>query len=271
MKIVVVGHVCIDHNISENSAYTAAGGSAVFINKIFKQFKDCQTTIVAPYGKDFPYAKNFTLYPPEPFAGKTLIYENIVRKNSRSQKALHCDSARPVKIDEKIKKIIQEADLLFIAPLLPNFSTEYIQQISDNKALKVLLPQGYFRKIDNKNKIVVRKFKEAEKILPLVNIVIVSHQDYPQMKKIAEQWAKKNNLIAIVTLAEKGALVLTKEKETLVPTVPVLSEKIVDSIGSGDIFSAAFAYNYFQTKNSETATRFANKLARQYLFRTSLE
>ncbi|MFH1657360.1 MAG: PfkB family carbohydrate kinase [bacterium] len=271
MKAVIVGHLCIDHNISENSTYTAAGGSAVFIDKIFRRFKNWQTTVIAPYGEDFFYVENFNLYPSRPTGRQTLVYENISKKNSRSQKALHCDSAKPVEIDKRAKEIIAEADILFITPLLPNFPPPYIENISETKALKILLPQGYFREINGQNNVIVRKFSEAEKILPLVDVVIVSNQDYPQMEELARQWVIGNNLTVIVTLAEKGALILNKEGESLVPTTPVPAEEIVDSIGSGDIFSAAFAYNYFQTKNLEAAVRFANELARQYLFRTSGE
>ncbi|MCK5044900.1 hypothetical protein KAR26_04215 [Candidatus Parcubacteria bacterium] len=273
MKIAIIGHVCIDHNISESSTYTAAGSPAVFINKIMQQFDDCETMIIAPYGKDFlPHAQKITLYPSQPISDQTLVYENIIRKLERDQKVLYANNALPIEIENKFAEIIKQADIIFIAPILPNFPVSYIQTISSlakKGALKIMLPQGYFREIDEENEVVVREFSEADKLMPCVNITVISDQDHPYAKEIAREWARKSNTAVIVTLAEKGALIITKNKQTIIPTMPVPLEKIVDSIGAGDIFSAAFSHNYVRTRSLEKAVKFANEIARQCLFQTT--
>lgn len=269
IRIVIIGHVCIDHNISEKTSYITAGGPAMFIDKIFNQFKDCQTTIVSPYGKDFfHYIKKNTFYPLRSTANHTLIYKNFINKGLRTQEALYRKNAIPLKLKGKVCNIIKQADILFIAPILPNFSPKYIQQISKftkKGAIKILLPQGYFRDFNSQNKIILRKFSEANKILPSVDFAIASNQDYPKIRQVSPNWVKNNKAIFIITLGKKGAVIVNKNKEIKVPTIPVPNNKIVDSIGSGDIFSAGFAYNYIKTKSSKRAVRFANKLARKYL------
>ncbi len=269
IKVAIIGHICIDHNISEKTSYIGPGGPAIFISKILNKFKDCKITIISPYGKDFsPYIENQTFLPLKPAANSTLVYEKVTKDGRRTQKALNRKNAIPVKIQGEINSVIKEADIIFITPLLSNFSIDYIKQISElvkEKAIKVLLPQGYFRNFDAKNKVIFRKFSQADKVLPFVDFSIVSDRDYPNIKRLSSAWAKKHNVVLIITLEDKGALIVNKDKKILVPTTPVAKNKIVDSIGCGDVFSAGFSYNYIKTRSLEKAVRFANKLARKHL------
>ncbi|HSW88129.1 MAG TPA: PfkB family carbohydrate kinase [Candidatus Saccharimonadales bacterium] len=273
MNIVVLGHVCIDKNISEHASYVAPGSPAMFLAKIFRQLPDCSTTIISPYGKDFlPYAKDVTLCPKEPTTVHTLLYENITKDKKRTQKALFSEAAAPVSGTEEMRLLINQADILYIAPITPNFSPEYIQEIlraKNKKCVVIFSPQGYFRQFDNDNTVLIREFTESDKILPLVDYVIVSEQDHPQMKHVAEVWAKKNDITVIVTTGEQGAEVFMKDQRISIPTQAVLEADIVDSVGSGDIFSAGFGYWYKKTKNIVQSVEFANKLARECLFFTS--
>ena len=275
MKITILGHVCIDKNTSENSSYSAAGSPAIFMHKIYQQLPDNEITIIAPYGADFlKYKGNAKLYPENPKGEKTLTYENIIKNGVRIQKAHHWDMAGPVKIDNRIKKLVSGSDIVFIAPLTPDFPAGYLQNIlSETKTgtLKVLSPQGYFRKFDHRDNVLAGSFREAGKILPLVDVVIVSEEDHPDMLFLAKTWADTHKIIVIVTLGAKGAVAFTSGKEILLPTRPVSENEVVDSVGSGDIFSAGFAYRYRQTRNIKKAGKFANALARQCLFFTSGE
>lgn len=273
MKITIVSHVCIDKNTSEHSSYTAAGSPAMFMNKIFKQLPDNQVTIVAPYGADFlEYKSDARLYPENPVGEKTLVYENISKAGVRLQKAHHREEASPVLADTAIKRILAYSDIVFIAPLMPNFSPEYLRNLlshTKSSSLKVLLPQGYYRDFDREDNVRVRSFKEAGGILPLVDVVILSEQDHSDMLALAKEWVSTYRVTAIITLGEKGAVAVTTEKEIQLPTRAVSEHEIVDSVGSGDIFSAGFSYRYQQTHDLKESGRFANELARQCLFYTS--
>ena len=74
--------------------------------------------------------------------------------------------------------------------------------------------------------------------------------------------------IIIVTQGEKGSMAIDKGEEVWAQADPVPKEKIIDSVGSGDIFSAAFAYDHFLYKDLKKALDFANNIARQCLFFT---
>jgi len=268
MHITILGHVCIDHNISEHVTYTSAGSPALFITKIYQQFPGVTTQTIAPYGPDFTkYVKHTLIYPHKPTRKKTLIYQNISHNTVRTQKAINREYAQAVPISEKMKSLISSSDVIFFAPLTPIYSANYIKQImkcSRKKSLKILLPQGYFRLFDSKNRVIQREFTEAREILPLFDFVIVSDQDHTSMNEYVKNWTSHTQVI--VTRGDKGAYYHYKNKTISIPTVPVLVADIVDSVGSGDIFSASFGYQYFKTKNIKKSLQFANSIARQCLF-----
>jgi sugar/nucleoside kinase (ribokinase family) len=245
------------------------------MNKIFKQFSDCNVSIVASYGQDFvEYLGGVNIFPVRPNAVKTLVYENNSKAGFRTQKSYNREGAFAVELDDSIIEVLCQADIVFFAPLQPIYTKEYIESVTANlkpEALKVLIPQGFYRNFDAENNVLVRDFIEAKDILPLMDMVIVSEQDSPTMLDQAKEWAKTMNIIPVVTLGEKGAVALKDDVEIQLPAVPVPESKIVDSVGSGDIFSASFAYKYKQTGNLEVAGEFANAVARQCLFYKSAD
>jgi sugar/nucleoside kinase (ribokinase family) len=273
MNIVIIGHVCIDHNISENASYVGSGSPAMFMQKIYRQFPDCNVTIVASYGSDYAeFLEGISVYPRAPNSTKTLIYENNTKGGSRIQKAHYREEALPVDITPELEEIIRGADVIFFAPLLPNFMPSYVEKIcmlKNENAQVALIPQGYYRNFDETDTVIVREFTEANEILPHIDTVIVSEQDHPDMMREARRWSEENKVISIVTLGERGADAIYQGNTISLPTTPVPENEIVDSVGSGDIFSAGFAYRYRQTHDIKEAGRFANELARQCLFFTS--
>jgi sugar/nucleoside kinase (ribokinase family) len=243
------------------------------MNKIFSQLPDIEFTTVASYGEDFlPYTENLKIYPEKPNINKSLMYENKSEVGGeRVQRAYNRELAKPVLIDDKVIALIQEADVIIISPLLPNFTVDYYKQIYNHAKKKtsiLLLPQGYFRDFDKDDKVVARDFVEVDEILPFVDAVTVSFFDQTYMTHVAQSWVKKSDVIVIETLSDKGALIISKEGQFHVPTIPMPAIEIVDSVGSGDVFSASFIFWYKKTRNLYKSVEFANELARQKLYFT---
>ncbi len=270
MNICIIATVCIDSNVSENSTYTAAGSPAMYMNKIFKQFDDCNVSIITSYGPDFiQYLNGVNILPSQPNTDKTMVYENVSKAGFRTQKSYNRENAFAVDLDSSIVNVLHQTDVIFFAPLKPLYSKEYIQSVIANLkqgALKVILPQGFYRNFDLENNVILREFTEAEDILPLMDIAVVSEQDSPTMQTEAKEWALNMHIISIVTLGEKGAVALRNNEEIALPTVLVPEAEIINSVGSGEIFTAAFVYKYKQTMDLEKAGKFANAVARQCLF-----
>jgi sugar/nucleoside kinase (ribokinase family) len=268
MNITILGHVCIDHNKSEGATYTSAGGPASFITRVFNHIPHVTTKIISPYGKDFSqYLHVSTLYPKEPNGEKTLIYENSSQANLKIQKSFNREFSYPPLITDELLGVIQESDIIFIAPLTPFYGVDYIKKCltaAKKDSLKILLPRGYYRDFTDEDEVIERNFDEAEEIISLFDFIITSEQDHHDMIHITRKWAKETHVI--MTLGEKGAMYLDSTHSFIVPTAPVSYKDIVDSVGSGDIFSAIFGYEYYLNHNIRKAMERANNVARQCLF-----
>lgn len=268
MNITILGHVCIDENVSEHVSYTSAGSPAMFMAKIFGQLPDTKTRIIAPYGNDFVrYLKNISIYPSKPLQEKTLSYRNTFHKSTRTQKAMNREHAELLPITDELREIIHGSDIIFLAPLTPDYSVPYVHLLMQSvrsDALKILLPQGYYKSFDSNCNVHQREFKEAEDLLPLFDFIIASEFDHFAIAEYTKKWAQI--IQVIVTRGDKGVHYYSKNDSLVVPVDPVKPKDIVDSVGSGDIFSAAFGYRYFETKDIKKSLEFANNIARQCLF-----
>jgi len=64
----------------------------------------------------------------------------------------------------------------------------------------------------------------------------------------------KNSKVLAVTLGKRGAVVCDGKRVVQVPAVKV---KVVDTVGAGDAFAAAFLVYFIETDNLETALKYA--------------
>ena len=84
----------------------------------------------------------------------------------------------------------------------------------------------------------------------------VSHQNIPEFcKEMLGKWSLEH---CVVTLGEKGAFAMSEGGEKVY--VPGYKIRLVDSIGSGDAFSAGFVYNILRGTSVDRAARFGNVL-----------
>lgn len=85
----------------------------------------------------------------------------------------------------------------------------------------------------------------VESIIELVDIVKASEEDvewlYPQtsFEVTAKKWLQLGPSIVVITRAEKGAFALTNQHQIEIPTPDV---DVVDTVGAGDSFTAAFIH-----------------------------
>lgn len=226
--------------------------------------------IVSNYGPDIlPYLPEVHMVPEEPNQEQTLVYENDTRTVPRIWKAHNTDFAEAPRLTPEVIEVIQEADIILVGTLLPNYSPEYIQELlgyARPTALRVLCPQGYFRTIEADGLVTPRDFIEAPDIVPLFDLVIYSEEDHPRAFAIADGWLKyTDNTRIVVTQGEKGASIVAKDGTTAMPTTPIAPEEIVDSVGCGDIFDATVTYVYYQTKDLQKAVQTAHVAAAKKL------
>lgn len=271
-NIVVVGHVCIDHNTTENATYTSWGSSVLYMVKYLQNTRAASPLAVTNYGPDIlPYLPDVEVLPSEPNQGQTLLYENDTRSLPRIWKAYNTEYAEAPQITPAVIKALQAADIVIVATLLPNYSVRYIEELLSHvrpQTLTVLCPQGYFRHIEADGLVTPRDFTEAEQIVPLFGLVVYSEEDYPTALDLARQWKKTADVRIVVTKGAAGATIVEKDHVVHVPTTPLASEEIVDSVGCGDVFAATLAYAYYESRDLEAAVKKAHTAARRKLLNT---
>jgi sugar/nucleoside kinase (ribokinase family) len=272
-NIVIVGHVCVDDNVTEGSTYTSWGSTALYVAQYLQTTYYLVPRVVSNYGPDLmPYLPAVDMIPARPNQEKTLLYENDTRTLPRIWKAHNIDAAEAPELTPQVVAALEDADILVIATLLPNYTAAYLQSLLAHvkpPCLKVLCPQGYFRRAQPDGLVVPREFKEAPQIVSLFDLAIYSEEDHSRAFEVAKDWASvapKTNII--VTQGENGASIVSASGVQHIPTIPIPKEKIVDSVGCGDVFDAAVAYAYYKNHDLEAAVRKAHEAAGRKLLAT---
>lgn len=268
--VVIIGHVCIDHNTTEHASYTSWGSSALYIAQYIRQAYNNNPLVVSNYGPDLvPYIPEITMLPAMPSRPQTLLYENNTQVIPRIWKAHNTTFADAPQITPLLQQALAQADIVIIATLLPNYSPAYIQELlgyTSGQALKLLCPQGYFRSVDDAGLVSPRNFKEASEIIPLFDIVVYSEEDTPKAFALAAEWSRAHSQTRlIVTEGSKGASIITASSTEHIPTKPLLPEEIIDSVGCGDTFAATVAYEYWLSNDLPEAIRTAHQAAARKL------
>src|SRR3989441_11368102 len=122
---------------------------------------------------------------------------------------------------------------------------------------RVLAAQGYLRSWDADGSIRRREWDDAQDILRRVAVAVVSEEDIEGDLDLARGWARAAPVI--VTVAERGAILLRGGREILVPGYA--ADRVVDPTGAGDAFCAGLALSLADRNDLEQATRYANAVA----------
>ena len=122
---------------------------------------------------------------------------------------------------------------------------------------RVLAAQGYLRSWDADGRVHRRDWDDAHDVLGRVAVAVVSEEDIEGDLELARGWARA--AAVIVTVAERGAILLRGGREILVPGY--VAERVVDPTGAGDAFCAGLALSLADGNNLEEAARYANAVA----------
>jgi hypothetical protein len=117
----------------------------------------------------------------------------------------------------------------------------------------VLIPQGWFRRVDNSG-IISLVPPDASRITGPWDLIVLSHEEAAAIGDLAA-WKKLARVLA-VTEGSRGATIYSGDDVQHVPAF--LPVEVVDTTGAGDVWAAAFAIRFMETRNVAEAGRFAS-------------
>jgi sugar/nucleoside kinase (ribokinase family) len=274
-RVVIVGHVCIDENTSGTDSVTTAGSSAVFIQQQLVSAPGLDIGILAPYSDDFaPFVPDVRFVNPSQ-PGRTLLYRNFLDGDRRRQECVGAHNAEPVALDARAIAEIEQAHILIVCPLLPNFSPEYVTEVvrhAPATAVKLLLVQGYLRTVCDDFRIVQRDFLEYDSVLPLFDVAVFSNEDIDDALQLAAPWSTQFPATqVVVTQNRDGATYFSGGRATSVPAAPIPTREPINTIGAGDVFGAALALAYFSDRSIHSAVQHAHAAAGDFILQSHLQ
>jgi sugar/nucleoside kinase (ribokinase family) len=158
------------------------------------------------------------------------------------------------------------ASFFLIGPILGEVNLELIEFVRTSSNAKVFLdPQGLIRVIGNDQRIIHTCDRETfRKIAKLVDFIkpneheskTITGKDDPVQALL--QLKEMSPAVPIVTLAERGSLLIEKNELLRIPAFPT---NAIDPTGAGDVYAGSFITEYTHTKNREKAGLFASAAA----------
>lgn len=179
----------------------------------------------------------------------TTCFQNIYNNGSRQQfiKAI----AEPLRVQD-IPPAWAKAPIVLLGPLARELDIEMARAFPDS--LLGITAQGWMREWDAEGRVSTRFWAEADKILPLVDVLVFSYEDVGRDISLVRQYASLAPL-TVVTLGPCGCVVYTARGARW---LPAFEAPQVDPTGAGDVFAAAYLVALEETGDPFAAARFAN-------------
>jgi len=155
------------------------------------------------------------------------------------------------------------APIVLFAPLAQELDSAFVAQFPRRSAsIIAATPQGWLRRWDANGRIWPTPWCEAEQILPLLDVLILSHDDLlpfandnrAEAEAILLHWSKLVPLL-VATDGRHGA---TLFEHGIIHHFPAYPAQEVDPTGAGDVFATAFLTHFFRHGNPAHAVNFAN-------------
>ena len=213
------------------------GQGDIFTDKIINDFNDVSVeTKLIKYSNLY---KTGSAYVALDEKGERRIYAHSGAANYLSKNDL---------LEEEITatKLIFLSSLRNIEPLL------HAAKIGRKHNIPVILNPGML--------IIDQGFDYIKNLLEEIDVLIISQKEFKTLFKIKENDLSEDSIrersvslfalgmkVIVITLGEKGAFLLTTTYDELIQ--PLKLEKVIDTTGAGDAFSAGFIYGLVKNLN----------------------
>ena len=231
------------------------GGAAAYSSATAKKLEH-KTGVISAVGKDFIHydkLQDITLIiarePDGQLSKNTTTFQNIYENGVRRQlikgvSATIC----PEHVPDKLCDI----SIVYLCPVANEIKPSVVQRF--NNSIIGASPQGWMREWNSKGQVFPRKWDDAPRVLPYIDVLIMSEEDFSSFPEVLEEYAKLVDIM-VITKGEKGSTLYHDGK---VKDFPAFRTNVVDPTGAGDVFATAFLIKLQQTQDPYEASIFAN-------------
>jgi sugar/nucleoside kinase (ribokinase family) len=252
-QFVSIGH--FTHDVTEHGLIL--GGPAAY-SSIAAGGLGLRVGVVSAVGEDFLHHGRFDGIPiafvgaprgKPPQGGSTTTFTNIYEDGVRRQvvknvSALICP--------EHIPSEWLGAEIVYLCPVANEIHPDVVRLFPDS--LIGVSPQGWMRQWDGRGQVSPCKWADASKVLPHVDVVVMSEEDIAPFPEIVNEYIELADMV-VLTKGRRGST-LFRDGQQL--DFPAFSANTVDPTGAGDVFATAFLSKFNQTHDIHKASIFAN-------------
>ncbi|MEE9198324.1 MAG: PfkB family carbohydrate kinase [Dehalococcoidia bacterium] len=145
----------------------------------------------------------------------------------------------------------RRSPLVHLGPIAQEIDPEVSGLFPD--ALVCVSPQGWMRRWDEDGQVQMAAWEHSELVLPHVQLLVLSEEDLAARPDAVLTYAEAVP-VTVVTQGKRGARVHAGGRWVPVPAIPA---EEVDPTGVGDVYAAAFAIRYSETRDPLDAAVFA--------------
>ncbi len=257
MKLALFSHCAIDTITIDGNNYEQIGGAACYCGITARQFK-FDVDLFTKFGSDFP--KQY------------LTEQKINFKNSESDKNTTkfsisiTGSDRTLKLENECEPIEYsnvDADGHIVSPIYHELSHDTFKKIKDDSNFLFVDPQGFLRRIDSQNNVVLEK---TDLDLSEVNAIKVNPEESNQLVNGTSDEMmlalQKKGIEHVILTNKTDVSLLVKDK---IYSITLPNRNIHDTTGVGDIFCSAFTCTMLKEKDFLWALCFAGGAAQAAL------
>lgn len=241
---VAIGHFCCD----VVSGTRVLGGSASYASLTAHRLER-NVGVVTAAGDDFPFMETFKGISIMNIGSPSVTtFRNSYLNGIREQTVLSVATPLcPAHVPDDWAK----ARIAYLCPIADEVDPAIIKRFDG--ALIGIGAQGWLREWDEAGRVRKKRWKNAESVARLVDVIVFSELDLDGPYVFAESIASVAPIV-IVTQAAKGAELFLKGNRM---HVSAYRTHEVDPTGAGDVFAAAFLVRFEQCSDPVEAARFA--------------
>ncbi len=194
---------------------------------------------------------------------KTTTFANEYHEGFRTQH-LYAKAADLSSADIPVDWL--DAGIVLFGPLAQELDADIVLSYPRRPGmLLAATPQGWLRRWDETGRVWPAPWLDAERVLPVLDVLILSHDDllpFADGKRVEadallHHWSTCVPLL-VATDGRHGATLFRNGQLQRFPAYPADE---VDPTGAGDVFAAAFLAHLYRHHNPEQAVDFANCVA----------